>query len=54
MRRLTQTLVEKSDKFGPKLNTNKTEIMKIWTNDSSQVHIEEAALQKVDMFVSFE
>ena len=51
MRRLIEDLVEEAGKFELKVNANKTDIMKIRTENASLVHIEEAALQELDKFV---
>ena len=39
MRRLTEAFAEEAGKFGLEVNTNKTEVMKIRTEDAGQVHI---------------
>ena len=51
IRRLTEALVEEAGKVGLKVNTNKTNIKKIMTDDAREVHIEKAAFREVDEFV---
>ena len=51
LRTLTEAVVCEAGKVGLKVNTRKTEIMKVRTNDNSQVTIGNEPLQEVDKFV---
>ena len=51
LRRLSEALMEEAGNVGLKVNTNKTEIIKVRTEDTSENHNEEAHLKVVDKFV---
>lgn len=51
LRRMTETIVCEAGKVGLRVNTRKTEIMKIRTQDTSQIIIEGETLQEVEKFV---
>ena len=51
LRRMTEAVVWEAGRVGLRVNTRKTEIMKIRTEDTSQVMIEDEILQEVEKFV---
>ena len=51
MRRMTEAVVCKAAKFGVKVNTRKTEFMKIRIDDASNVFIEDESIQEEEGFV---
>ena len=51
MRRMTEAVVCGAAKVGLRVNTRKTEIMKIRTDDASKVIIEDGNFQEVGKFV---
>ena len=50
---MTEAIVQEAGKVGLKVNTRKTEIIKMKTEDTDQVEIEGGALQEVENFVYF-
>ena len=51
MRQMTAALVCEAGKVGLRVNTRKTEVMKIRTEENSEIEIEDSSLREVDKFV---